>query len=268
MRIITFSTDIADIFHYLDLTSYLVGISKELSQRDAFKKIPAVLTSGKINAKKMSSLKPDLVILSGKTDEKILHFLQENFIPFLQLFPNSIMDIPNNMVTIGRLLGEEEKVIEKARFWLEEFKQLQYQGAREINKLSAYIEEKNNPVQVGNRITGELLEFCGFEVLFEEQVSNPNEEDRKLTDDELRNTPFDVVFWAWLGEKDHLSTEIEKRNNAHDLLKWNDGNTFVIQHDLIFNYGPHLLDGLKELLRLRAIAEAKGVVVNNLDTSF
>ena len=265
MNIITFSADIADTLYYLNLQDNVIAVSESVSKKSGFTHLPIVFSNGKINETLFNSLKPDMVILSGHFETEVHQYLQNRSISVLQLWPKSIMDVPKNMVHLGRLLGHEKTAVEKAGKWLEEFKKLQYQGARTVNKLTAYIEEKGNPVTVGSRISGELLEYCGFEILLEDQVLNPDEKSRKISDDILKSFHFDVAFWSWLGSDQKLHDEIEMRNKSLKIFKWNDENTYSIQHDLIFTIGPGLLDGLKELLRLRAVAEARGTVVNNFD---
>lgn len=269
MNLISLSPDITEIIAHLGLQSQLVGRSSECDFPSSLQTLPEVGNSVSADIEKIISLNPDLVFTSNFNSPDVAKSLAQNHIPFISLNAYTLMDIPKHMVHIGRLLGSEKIGIEKANQWISEFSNLKFQGARTVNRQSAYFEEWGEPVTTGFRMVGEILEFSGFEVLFADQKTQRHPENRVIDLAEFKNLHFDVAFWGWKnsGSSFDLHSEIEKRNRRIGINKWNDANTFAVDSQLFNRPGPRILDGMREILKLRAIVEATGPASINLDYS-
>lgn len=258
MKVISLAPDLTEILGELDLLSSLAGISSTCSLPGSSETIPVVSEGKQLFIDQILSLKPELILNSGNRHTTWTNLCLEAGLPVLHLQPKSILSVPEHLIHIGRLLGVEAFAVEKAKSWINEFKALQYQGARDVNRVTGYIEFGSESYQQPPVWAHQLLDAAGITPLF------PSGNEPGF----FSRIHFDAAFLVSENPStsaSELKTMADRRNKETGGYKWHEESCYALPENQITVCGPHLLDGLRALIRIRAGIEARGPVINQLD---
>ncbi|MBN8707023.1 MAG: ABC transporter substrate-binding protein [Bacteroidetes bacterium] len=258
MKVISLATDLTEILGELDLLSSLAGISSTCTLPVPSETISVVSNGDHLFLDQILSLKPELILISGNRNNPWTQLCLEAGLPVLHLQPKSILSVPEHLIHIGRLMGVEALAVEKAKSWINEFKALQYQGARDVNRVTGYIEFGSESYQQPPVWAHQLLDAAGITPLFPSE----NEEDF------FSRIHFDAAIFVSENPStsaSELKTIADRRNKETGGYKWHEESCYALPENQITVCGPHLLDGLRALIRIRAGIEARGPVINQLD---
>lgn len=141
MRLISICPSNTELLAYLDLTTHLVGVDDFSDWPSSILELPRLGPDLSIRMDDVESLKPDLVLasLSVPGMEKNVEELKKRGIPHVVYNPNSLSDIKDNLIDLGKRTNKEAKaakVVEKFEMILQEYTQ----KAQEVSKPRLYWE--------------------------------------------------------------------------------------------------------------------------------
>ncbi|MCA0447972.1 MAG: ABC transporter substrate-binding protein [Bacteroidetes bacterium] len=258
MKVVSLSPGLTGILTELDLMHDVAGFSDDCRRVSPSENIQCVSDGNHLFLDKILSLKPDFVFNSGFDHSDWTSTCLEAGLSVVHFQPKSILSVPEQLMHIGRLMGREDLAVSKAKNWIAEFKALQYQGARDVNRVTAYLDFGGETYQAPPVWSHQLLDAAGIMPLF----PSANEPDF------FSRIHFDAAIFV-LGNtgtaKNEMIQVAEKRNKAAGGYKWHEESCYQLPPEQITDCGPGLLDGLRALIRIRAGIEARGPVINQLD---
>ena len=105
MRIVSICPSNTEIMAYLDLMDLVVGVDDDSDWPEAVNELPKVGRDLSVDMDAVERLQPDLVLasLSVPGMEKNIEGLKERNLPYVILDPNSLNEIGEDILTVGKL---------------------------------------------------------------------------------------------------------------------------------------------------------------------
>ncbi|MSQ19945.1 MAG: cobalamin-binding protein [Betaproteobacteria bacterium] len=165
-RVVTLSPSLAEIVFAIGGGERLVGVSSYSDDPPAALQVPVVSSPGRIDAERLRSLRPDLVIgwRSGNPMRDLAR-LQRERVPVFMTEPKSLADISRIARVIGILLGLEDAAIAVAGKFDQEIASLAVRGQSSI---SVFVEIWHKPLLTinGEHLMSDILGVCGATNVF------------------------------------------------------------------------------------------------------
>ncbi|MBN8193555.1 cobalamin-binding protein [Bacillus sp. NTK074B] len=252
MRIVSICPSNTEIIDYLGLTPALVGVDDYSDYPEEVKSLPQLGPDLSINMDKLESLRPDLVLssLSVPGMEKNIAELEKRNIPHITLNPQSFTDIADDLLTVGRACGIEERSIECRHEFMSTVDRLKTLGGKVSHPPSLYWEWWPKPVFTPGKINWltELSEMVGAKNMFDDVELASVQTD---WDDVVKRNP-DYICLAWVGvRQDRVKPElVKKRPGWNELEAVQRDRIFVLEEALYCRPSPLLLKGAVKLAGL------------------
>ncbi|MCP8615475.1 cobalamin-binding protein [Salirhabdus salicampi] len=252
MRIVSICPSNTEIVHYLGLTDKLVAVDDYSDWPEQVQHLPKVGPDLNIDIEKVEQLKPDLVMasLSVPGMEKNVQALKERGIPYIVLNPNSLQEIGDDIITVGKYTGTEPRaraVAKKYFAFLHKYKQYA-EGIQRPKSL--YWEWWPKPVFTpgGRNWLTEVSILAGGKNVF----ADVNQASVQTTWQDVYNRKPDYICMIWVGvQTDKMNPELmKKREGWNSLHAINKGNILVLDEDLYCRPSPRLLQGISKISAL------------------
>lgn len=252
MRLVSICPSNTELATYLNLDSKLVGVDDYSDFPDTIHSLPKLGPDLSIDMDKLESLKPDLVLasLSVPGMEKNIEELKKRNIPYVIFNPNSLNDIAENLLTLGKITGTLEKaeqLVEKFHLFIQEYKA---KSESLLHKPSLYWEWWPKPIFTpgGTNWLTEVSELAGGYNIFKDT----KEANIQTNWAEIVQFQPDHICMVWVGVKQSkMKPElITIRENANNVPAVNAGNIHVLEEHLYCRPSPRLLLGVKKLASL------------------
>jgi iron complex transport system substrate-binding protein len=236
----------------LERSDVIMGVSAYAVRPQGVKKLhPVISTFTHANIKKITGLKPDLVIGFSDIQKDIARELIGEGIDVYITNQRSLDEILRTLNILGHIIGESDKT----KIILDQFK-LKMAYARELSRSfkwhpRVYIEEWDEPRISGIRWFSELVELCGGEDIYKERShSGSLARDRFSKDEEIVKANPDVILACWCGKKVELQ-KLTSRAGYSDINAVKNGQVFELSPEIFLQPGPALfLDGIDQLLKI------------------
>ncbi len=252
MRILSLCPSNTEICSYLGVEEWLVGIDDYSDWPLSVQSLPRLGPDLSINMEKVEALKPDLVLasLSVPGMEKNVQELVRRNIPHIVLNPNSLQEIAENIMAVGKALGIEDIGKLKAQEFLEDMDRFKKVADGITHKKSIYWEWWPNPLFSPGKLNWltEISSLAGGRNILDDiemaSVQIPPEEI-------IKKNP-EYICLAWVGVPIHKIKKqvVFKRNGWDKIMAVNNGNIFIMEEPLFCRPSPRLLEGLKQLANL------------------
>lgn len=147
----------------------LVGVIRDSDFPPMVKLIPQVGSAAQVDVERLLTLTPDLVVgwqeSLLQTAERLLH--DSNTAVYYSA-PRTLEEIPQQIETLGMLLGTPSPARRAASQWREKLARLQAQANQHPEALKVFIEVGRNPLYTLNHqhILTQVIETCGGENVF------------------------------------------------------------------------------------------------------
>ena len=166
-KIVVLDPAVVEMLYLLGVEDRIAGVAHSQTTgiwpEDKTKDLPDVGTLAKPSLEKIISFSPDLVVLSIHSTG-LAKDLEAHGIKTVSFPANSLDDIFNNFLEVGKLTGKEEeaqKIIAEKKGKLEEIKK-----SEPLNKKGAFIYSTSPMMAFGDKsLPGEVLELYGVENL-------------------------------------------------------------------------------------------------------
>jgi iron complex transport system substrate-binding protein len=201
---------------------------------------------------RVEALKPDLVVasLSVPGMEANIEALQERGLPHIVLNPSRILDIPENIRTVGEAIGMTQQAEQLAHQFTERVDRIRQQTAKVAAKPALYWEWWPNPIYTpgGNNWLTDVSELAGASNLFADYPVSNVKATREMVRE--RNPDHICVVWCGIERKRIKTSMITDRPKWQDVTAIRKGQVHVLDEGLYCRPSPRILDGLEQLVAL------------------
>jgi iron complex transport system substrate-binding protein len=251
MRIICLTEETVETLYLLDRQDLIIGVSQYVERPPEAKQHPVISQFIKSDIEQIVALKPDLVIGFSDLQKNIASDLIGRGLNVLVTNQRSLKEILNNILLLGRMIGEEKKALELVGSFeqkLNSFKQRTLP-----KKPKVYFEEWDHPRYSGIQWVSELIEACGGENIFAHKAG-AMARDREVTDAEIIAGNPDIIFGCWCGKPVKLDS-FSKR--YPDITAVKNGHTWELSPAVFLQPGPALfVDGLDQMFeKIKLVAD-------------
>lgn len=222
----------------------IAGVSQYVERPPEAKQHPVVSQFIRSDIDSIVEMRPDLVIGFSDIQKEIASVLIGRGLNVLVTNQRSLAEILQNILLLGRLIGEEHK----AKGLVEQFEHKLNHTILQSRTLSfrpkVYFEEWDHPRYSCIRWVSELIEACGGENVFAHKTGAMARE-REVTDEEVRALNPDIIFGCWCGKPVKIDS-FSRRYPETSAVKNN--FTWELSPSIFLQPGPALfLDGLDQM---------------------
>ncbi|OZM55753.1 cobalamin-binding protein [Lottiidibacillus patelloidae] len=252
MRLISICPSNTELVYYLGLTEHLVSVDDFSDWPSSVTKLPKLGPDLNINMDKVEELKPDLVLasLSVPGMEKNVEELKKRNIPHVIFNPQSLDDIRNDLLTLGKLTNSDEKAMEVIKLYDDFVSFYKNISSTITNRKSIYWEWWPKPLFTPGKINWltEISELAGGENIFSDQ----NVASYQPVWAEILKKEPDVFCLVWVGieEKNMKPALIKKREQSSTLKCVQNEMIYPMEEALFCRPSPRLLHGLRKVASL------------------
>lgn len=252
MRIVSICPSNTEVVDYLGLTSSLVGVDDFSDFPEEVNSLPRLGPDLSINMDKVEELAPDLILasLSVPGMEKNIEELKRRNLPYIVTNPQSFDDIAEDLLTIGKACGAEDKAVEMQRIFKEQVTILKNAASKTTASLELYWEWWPKPVFTPGKINWltELSQLSGALNVYRDVDLASIQTD---WEDVYKRNP-DYICLAWVGvRREKVKPEIvKKRPDWNTLGAVVNDRILVLEEDLYCRPSPRLLAGALKLGKL------------------
>ena len=247
-RIVCLTEEPTEILYLLGEQHRIVGISRYTVRppeaKDNHPKVSAFVDG---NVKKISELKPDLVIGFSDIQGDLAAKLIKANLQVLIFNQRSIEEILAVILTIGRIVSAQDKAQKLVDKYTEILKEAKAKTGKQNTKPKVYFEEWDKPTFSGIRWVSELIEIAGGEDIFSEKSHGKLAVEREIQwSDVLEKNP-DVILASWCGKPVDIDS-IKEREGWDQISAIKNNRIHEIDSSIILQPGPaSLTDGLSVL---------------------
>lgn len=252
MKLISICPSNTELVELLGLTNQLIAVDDFSDWPAQVKELPQLGPDLSIDMEAVEKLQPDLVLasLSVPGMEKNIDGLKEKNIPHIVLNANSLEEIIEELLLVGRACNCEKIAEEVAADYRSKIIELKKIASTIENPPSLYWEWWPNPIFTpgGTNWLTEISELAGATNLFKDVELASVMTD--FEDVRLRNP--DYILLAWVGvDFERINTKvIEKRSGWTELDAWKEQHVHKLEEWLYCRPSPRLLEGAIQLAQL------------------
>ncbi|MCZ2259719.1 cobalamin-binding protein [Sporosarcina sp. G11-34] len=249
MKLISICPSNTELLAYLGLIDQLVAIDDFSDWPASINNLPKLGPDLSIDIDKLESFKPDLVLasLSVPGMEKNIAELERRQIPHLILDPQSLDNIAEDLLTVGKACGIEDHAKKVASEYLSFIDEMKKRAGTVAETPTLYWEWWPKPIFTPGRINWltEISEIAGGLNEFRDvELANVQTD----WDDVLERAP-DYILLAWVGVRtDKVKKEVVLKRPGWKELSAIQNNRFpIMEEELYCRPSPRLLEGALKL---------------------
>ena len=253
-RIISLAPHATELLFEVGAGPLLVGVSDYSDYPEQAKKISSVGSIFALDIERVIALKPDLVVLWGTGNAKLLaNKLRGIHVSVFESEPSNFEMIASSLERLSILTGTEitgKTAAAKFRARLESLRKT-YQTSGTAKPISVFYQVWSKPLMTLNdqHLVSTAIRLCGGKNVFADlKEISPT----VSTEAVLAENPQAIV--TSMGEKQDMLADWRQFPHLSAVSK---GNLFTLKSDLIIRAGPRVLDGTEELCKHLATARAK-----------
>lgn len=252
MRLISICPSNTELLAFLGVSEWLIGLDDFSDWPSSVQHLPRLGPDLSIDMDALEALNPDLVLasLSVPGMEKNVNELVARGIPHLVLDPQSLDNIAEDMLTVGKACGifdQAELVVSEYVSFVEEMKK---RALTVSSNPELYWEWWPKPIFTPGRINWltEISEIAGGRNVFRDVELASIQTDWI---DVLRRNP-DYIFLAWVGvAQSKVNTKvIKKRSGFDEFTDEQKSHLYIMEEELYCRPSPRLLEGALKLANI------------------
>jgi iron complex transport system substrate-binding protein len=240
-RIISLAPSLTEILFYLDLGERVIGVTDFCNYPEEARKRPSIGWLISPNLEKIISLKPDLVFATAEGNRAdIVATLERVHVKVYVLSPHSLEDILQEVVSIGKITGQEEIARERVSNLSKRIEAVRKRAEGEKKVRVLYLASADPIISVGpGSFIHDIIEISGGDNIASQSFTRyPRIEMEEiiLKDPEVIIAPPDIIetIRSWKSRWDGISAVRHHRIYSIDI-------------DIISRPGPRIVDGLESI---------------------
>ena len=253
-RIICLTEETTETLYLLGEQERIVGVSGYTVRPPEARLKPKV--SAFINAKfdKILALEPDLVFAFSDLQADIAAELIRRGVTVMTFNQRSIAEILEMILTVGRIVGGEEKARALVSSLDTELEAIRDSASRFAHRPRVLFEEWYEPLISGICWVEELIETAGGECIFPELRKNQSAQNRIVNPADVIAKDPEVIIGSWCGRA--VKREwIRKRDGWEQINAVRNNHIYEVKSAYILQPGPAALtEGLRQLHAILAHA--------------
>ena len=246
-RIICLTEETTETLYLLGEQDRIVGVSGYTVRPPEARQKPKV--SAFINAKfdKILALEPDLVFAFSDLQADIAAELIRRGVNVMTFNQRSISEILEMILTVGRIVGGEERARTLVSSLQAEMDAIRTSAARFVHRPRVLFEEWYDPLISGIRWVEELIEIAGGECVFPELRKHQAAKNRVLDPVDVIGRDPEVIIGSWCGRA--VKKEwIRNRPGWDQISAVRNNELYEVKSAFILQPGPAALtEGLRQL---------------------
>ncbi|WP_338651734.1 cobalamin-binding protein [Lysinibacillus sp. Y5S-8] len=261
MRLISICPSNTELVAYLGLTDQLVGVDDFSDWPATVKDLPQLGPDLSINMDALEALQPDLVLasLSVPGMERNIEALKERKIPHIIFNANSLEEIAQDLLTLGRACHVEKHTQAIAKQYMDSIEKMRSIAQTIQKKPTLYWEWWPNPIFTPGKINWltEISAIAGGVNLFQDVDLASVQTDWA---DVVERKP-DYIMMAWVGVAFERiqPANLLKRPHAKELHAVQMKQLHVMEEWLYCRPSPRLIEGALKLANLLHPKEYKQI---------
>lgn len=251
-RIICLTEETTETLYLLGEQDRIVGISGYTVRPPEARQKPKV--SAFINAKfdKIIELEPDLVFAFSDLQADIAAELIRRGVNVFTFNQRGVAEILEMIVTVGRIVGGEEKARRLISNLQAELDAIANSAAQFSHRPRVYFEEWFDPLISGIRWVEELIEIAGGEPIFPNLRQFQSAKDRIINPADVVAQNPEVIIGSWCG-KAVKKDLIKRREGWQNISAICNNQVYEVKSTYILQPGPAALtEGIRQLHRILA----------------
>ncbi len=246
-RIICLTEETTETLYLLGEQDRIVGVSGYTVRPSEARQKPKV--SAFINAKfdKILELEPDLVFAFSDLQADIAAELIRRGVNVMTFNQRSVAEILEMILTVGRIVGGEEKARTLVGFLQTELDAIRESAVRFAHRPRVLFEEWYDPLISGIRWVDELVEIAGGESVLPELRKQQAAKNRIVNPADVIDRNPEVIIGSWCGRA--VKKEwIRKRDGWDRISAVRNNHIYEVKSAYILQPGPAALtEGLRQL---------------------
>ncbi|TYR80479.1 cobalamin-binding protein [Priestia megaterium] len=251
MRVVSLCPSNTELVGYLKCEHLLVGVDDYSDWPASIEALPRLGPDLSIDMDLVAELKPDLVIasLSVPGMEKNIEALKERNLPYIILNPNSLEDIRNDLLELGKRLNVEKYARDVAARYDALIKDYREISSTIEQKPTLYWEWWPKPIFTPGKTNWltEISELAGGKNLFSDLDTASVQTDWEY----VKTRQPDHICLAWVGvQTKKVNKKVVEKRVGWEELSIADNHIHILEEWLYCRPSPRLLVGLQKLASL------------------
>lgn len=247
-KIICLTEESVETLYLLGRPDLIQGVSQYVERPPEAKKHLQVTQFIRSDIEKIVSLKPDLILGFSDIQKDIARELIGRGLTVFVTNQRSLEEILNNILLLGRLIGEGEKAADLVDGYRQKMNEIKARTQKLAFSPRVYFEEWDHPRLSAIQWVSELIEVSGGENIFADKIGSLAE-DRKISDEEVIKRDPHIIFGCWCGKKVKIENIIQ-REGYQQIAAVKNQKVFELPPEIFLQPGPALfIDGLDQMIR-------------------
>lgn len=247
MKIICLTEETVETLYLLGRQDLIIGVSQYVERPPEAKQHPVISQFIRSDIEQIVALRPDLVIGFSDLQKDIASQLIGRGLNVLVTNQRSLKEILNNILLLGRLIGEERKALDLVARFEQKLAHFRELGAQFPRRPKIYFEEWDHPRYSCIQWVSELIYACGGENIFADKTGAMARE-REVSDQEIIERDPDIILGCWCGKPVKLES-FAKRYPTVTAVK--NQATWELSPAIFLQPGPALfVDGLDQMFEI------------------
>lgn len=245
-KIICLTEETVETLYLLGREDLIAGVSQYVERPPEAKKHPQISQFIRSDVEQIVSLRPDLVIGFSDIQKDIASQLIGRGLNVFVTNQRSLLEILNNILLLGRLIGEEKKAQSLVQSFENKLKTYQEASAKFRFRPKVYFEEWDHPRFSCIKWVSELIYATGGENIFSDKTGAMARE-REVSDQEIIDQNPDIIFGCWCGKPVKLDS-FGKRAGFEKVRAVQNNFIWELSPAIFLQPGPALfVDGLDQM---------------------
>ena len=192
------------------------------------------------------AMKPDLVIGFSDLQKDIASQLIGRGLNVLVTNQRSLGEILNNILLLGRIIGEEQKALKLIASFVSKLARFEAEAKSFKFRPKVYFEEWDKPHYSCIQWVSELIYAVGGQNIFQHKTG-AMARDREVQDTEVIELNPDIIFGCWCGKKVNVDS-ITRRSGYEAISAVKSNQVWELDPAIYLQPGPALfVDGLDQM---------------------